>query len=212
MGLVFVLVVLVMASSPMPITEPVPDQQMQQGKGPMVPPVPSENTAIKSPEVVKSENKLVVPPPIEGKKPEDLNVPQALPSEPLTITLSNGEDIVFETELAKTPKEKAIGMMFRGSVPENTAMLFLFDESKERNFWMKNTFVPLDIIFINIDGIVHHIHAEAVPGSLAPVKSNGEVPAVLEISGGEAERFGIKVGDQVESDTLSLYLNQLKAE
>lgn len=124
--------------------------------------------------------------------------PQSLQKEKLSIKrIIDGVDTEFEVEMATTPEEQKIGMMFRDDVPPLTGMLFVFADEKERNFWMKNCRVPLDIIFIEKSGIIHNIHENAEPNSEENITSNGNVMAVLEIAGGEAQRLGIDVGDIV---------------
>jgi len=150
---------------------------------------------------------IKIPPPIEGKEPVNYNQPQILPSEPLKIMLAEGTEVNLNVEIAKAPKELMTGMMYRNNVPQNTGMLFLFDEEKAQSFWMKNTFVPLDIIFITKDGVILNIHPNAVPGDFSPLKSKGDIVAVLEIGGGEAEKLGIKAGDTLENISLKEFQN-----
>lgn len=119
-------------------------------------------------------------------------------TEDLTIRPKDGgTDHPFHVEIAATPDEMMRGLMFRQSMPEDHGMLFLFAQDAERNFWMKDTVIPLDIIFIRADGIIHHIHENAVPYDETPVSSNGPVRTVLELNGGTAARLGIKPGDTV---------------
>ena len=79
-----------------------------------------------------------------------------------------------------------MGLMFRNVILPGTGMLFLFDDVRERTFWMKNTWVPLDIIFIREDGVIQNIHYNAEPNSLERIHSEGEVQHVLEIAGGRS--------------------------
>lgn len=126
------------------------------------------------------------------------SLPQSLEQQALSIRLwDGGKEIPLEVEVAKTPQEQATGLMFRREIPRNTGMLFLFDDEKHRHFWMKNVAVPLDMIFIESNGIIHHIHPMAIPLDETPIASNGKVMAVLELGGGEAENLGINVGDTV---------------
>ncbi len=145
----------------------------------------------------KSNNIIKIPPKIEGITLVEEEKAQSLTSEPLTILSANGKKHNYLVEVARTPEEQRIGMMFRKYIDENTGMLFLFEKASKRNFWMKNTLIPLDIVFIRKDGIINHIHPMAETESLKPISSNGEVIAVLEIAGGEAEILGINVGDRV---------------
>lgn len=122
-----------------------------------------------------------------------------LMKESLVITTKDHVKHVFSVEVAKTAKEQEIGEMFRTAIPENGGMLFLWPAPQQSTMWMKNTLVPLDMVFINAD---HHIQAIAentVPYSLAPIGSQGPVTATLELKGGITQQLGIKVGDYVES-------------
>lgn len=141
-----------------------------------------------------------IPPPLEGIKIQKTEQPQKLESEDIEIHTAKGEKLVFHVEMAKTYPQQRKGMMFRDNVDKYTGMLFLFPDVRERSFWMKNTWVALDIIFIRPDGIIHHIHPNAEVKNQESIKSNGEVSAVLEIGGGEAARLGIAAGDRIAHD------------
>lgn len=146
----------------------------------------------------QSDNSVVkIPPPIEGLVPSTHNAPKALEKAAISILSSDNKRHDFTVELVRTTKEQQTGMMFRRHIPENTGMLFLFKEERERNFWMKNTSVSLDILFIRKDGVIHHIHPNAKINTLARISSGGAVSAVLEIGAGEAETLGIHVGDRI---------------
>ncbi len=97
----------------------------------------------------------------------------------------------FTVEVARTPEEQARGLMHRTSLAPDRGMLFPFPKPKFASFWMKNTFIPLDIIFIRADGSVDRIAENTIPESLEPVVSGGEVAAVLEVAGGTAARLGL---------------------
>ncbi|WP_350174939.1 DUF192 domain-containing protein [Erythrobacter sp.] len=107
--------------------------------------------------------------------------------------------ITFETEVANTPQAQARGMMFRTEMGDDEAMLFPSERPMQRNFWMKNTPLPLDIIFIGVDGRISNIE-QGVPYELESVGSEGLASAVLEIRGGLSEELGIVAGDRVEYD------------
>ncbi|MEE4154605.1 MAG: DUF192 domain-containing protein [Erythrobacter sp.] len=106
--------------------------------------------------------------------------------------------IVFKTELAATPEAQARGLMFRTELADDEAMLFPSDQPGTRGFWMKNTPLPLDIIFIGLDGRISNIAAMTVPYSTETVFSEGPASAVFEIRGGLAEELGIVPGDRLE--------------
>lgn len=116
---------------------------------------------------------------------------------PLHITTRTGTHR-YTVEVARTAEQQAIGMMHRRSVPPGTGMLFPFSPPRPASFWMRNTLVPLDIIFIRTDGRVLNIEAEAVPLSETMRSSTGPAAAVLELAGGEAKRIGLAPGDRVE--------------
>lgn len=124
---------------------------------------------------------------------------QVLAREEIVIEKVDGSSVALQVEIARTVEQKRVGLMNRDAVPENTGMLFLFDKEEERRFWMRNTHVPLDLLFVKEDGLIFNIHERAVPFSLERILSRGEALAVLEIAGGEAERLEISVGDKVVS-------------
>lgn len=99
-------------------------------------------------------------------------------------------------EVARTEAERARGLMHRASLPPDAGMLFLFDETAEHAFWMRNTLIPLDMIFIGDDGRVVGVVSRATPGSLEP-RSAGPSRFVLEVNGGWAEARGVAPGDPV---------------
>jgi len=103
----------------------------------------------------------------------------------------------FTVELAVSPEQKSRGLMFRERMAPDAGMLFDFGTSQPVSFWMKNTLIPLDMIFITADGRIRNIAAETRPLSLEPVFSDGRVLGVLELNAGTAERLGIKPGDRV---------------
>jgi uncharacterized protein len=104
---------------------------------------------------------------------------------------------VFTTEVARTSAEQAKGMMFRTEMADNTAMLFPFPDPKPASFWMKNTVIPLDIIFVRPNGTIESIAENTIPYSTEPVLSGEAVGAVLEIRGGLSAELGISAGDKV---------------
>lgn len=116
--------------------------------------------------------------------------------QPLEIA-SKGGVHVFGVEMASTPEEQAKGLMYRRELPEGQGMLFDFHHEQPTSFWMKNTYIPLDMIFIRADGRILRIAENAVPLSEALVPSGGPVRAVLEVNGGTAKKLGIAPGDRV---------------
>ena len=113
---------------------------------------------------------------------------------PLTVT-SGDERIAFSVEVADTPEAQARGLMFRTDLGDNEGMIFPYDGTRAQSFWMKNTPLPLDIIYIGPDRRISNIAAETEPYSLDPVYSVGPVLGVLELRGGRAAELGIEPGD-----------------
>lgn len=120
-----------------------------------------------------------------------------LPAAPLVIMARDGTRHDFRVELAVTPEHQTVGLMFRTEVGPNEGMLFDWGSPRESAMWMRNTLVPLDMLFIAADGRVHRIAERTVPHSLATVESRGPVRATLELAGGTAARLGLRVGDRV---------------
>ena len=115
---------------------------------------------------------------------------------PLTIS-SGGRTHRFTVEVARTAEEQRIGLMNRQQLAPDRGMIFPFATERVASFWMKNTLIPLDMIFIRRDGSITNIEANTVPLSEEPVTSYEEVVAVLEIPGGRSVELGIKPGDKV---------------
>ena len=103
----------------------------------------------------------------------------------------------FRVEVARSEEEQSRGLMFRESLPGDSGMIFPSLPPQIKSFWMKNTVIPLDMIFIRADGSIARIAAETVPYSLTPVDSGEPVAAVLEIAGGRAAALGIVEDDHV---------------
>ena len=104
----------------------------------------------------------------------------------------------FTVEVARTTEEQAMGLMYRSALAPDRGMIFPFDKPQQASFWMKNTLIPLDMIFIRADGSIANIEANTVPLSLQPVYSSGEVSAVLELAGGRSAQLGLGPGDKVD--------------
>ena len=116
----------------------------------------------------------------------------------LSIITSNGSKHNFLVEVAKTEKEKKIGLMFRKTLAKNAGMLFLYKREALRLMWMKNTFIPLDILFIDKNGVIKRVVKRTIPHSLATISSRQSVLAVLELRGGITSSLEIKKGDRIE--------------
>jgi len=114
------------------------------------------------------------------------------------VIVAGGRDLKFDVELALDDLHRAHGLMYRKQLGPYQGMLFDFFQEMPVSFWMKNTLIPLDMLFIAGDGTIKNIHANAVPLSTDPIPSNLPVRAVLEINGGSAALLGIKPGDKVK--------------
>lgn len=115
----------------------------------------------------------------------------------LRVVKQAGGRYTFQIELARTPAQRQQGLMFRERLAPDAGMLFDYEKPQPVAMWMKNTYIPLDMIFINGEGIITHISTRAVPLSLQPISSKGPVRAVLEVNGGITDHLGISVGDEV---------------
>ncbi len=115
----------------------------------------------------------------------------------LIIQLENRSEVSFLVEKAETPEEHTQGLMNRESLPQNAGMLFIFPVAGFHSFWMKNTLIPLDILFITEEGSIGYIHHHALPKDLTPVPSHIPAMYALEINGGLSSKLGIQVGDHV---------------
>jgi uncharacterized protein len=121
-----------------------------------------------------------------------------LPESELAIVTADGERHRFQVEVARTPAEQSLGLMYRQSLAPDRGMLFAYRVPRVISMWMKNTYIPLDMLFIGEDGRIGHVAAETTPLSEASISSGGPAIAVLEVPGGTAERLGIEAGDRVE--------------
>jgi uncharacterized protein len=120
----------------------------------------------------------------------------AAETQPLKIEAAAG-DREFAVEIVREEKERNRGLMFRRHMADDRGMLFDYNPPQAVSFWMKNTYIPLDIIFIDANGRIITIAENTTPLSLETIPSGGVARAVLEINGGLAKKLGIKVGDRV---------------
>jgi uncharacterized protein len=114
----------------------------------------------------------------------------------LTIVSATGRHR-FKVEVAETPAQMEQGLMFRRSLAPDAGMLFDYKQPTVATMWMRNTLIPLDMLFVDGEGHIVNIHERAVPESLDVIAAAAPVRAVIELNGGTAERLGIKPGDQV---------------
>lgn len=105
--------------------------------------------------------------------------------------------IDFTVEIADDYDERALGLMHREDMPRNSGMLFIYERPQRLAFWMRNTLIPLDMLFINPDGQIAHIHENAVPLDETSISGGRGRIAVLEVNGGLSRQLGISVGDEL---------------
>jgi hypothetical protein len=122
----------------------------------------------------------------------------------ILVIRTNGSAFRFNVELAISPDERAEGLMFRREMAPNAGMLFLYPQDQAVTFWMKNTYLPLDMIFIAADGKITQIVKAARPLSEDLIPSSGYIRGVLEVNAGIADQFGIQPGDHVDFRTFKM--------
>lgn len=113
------------------------------------------------------------------------------------VVHSESGDHAFTVEIVDTPETRAKGLMYRQELADDAGMLFDFKEERPVSFWMRNTYIPLDMLFIEADGTVLNIHVNARPHDTTSIPSAGPVQFVLEIPGGRSTELGIEAGDTV---------------
>jgi uncharacterized protein len=121
---------------------------------------------------------------------------QQFPTSELTIISATGPHR-FKVELAETPEQMTQGLMFRTSLAPDAGMLFDYKQPTAATMWMRNTLIPLDMLFVDAQGRIVNIHQRAVPQSLDVIAAAAPVRAVIELNGGTASRLGIEPGDRV---------------
>jgi uncharacterized membrane protein (UPF0127 family) len=126
--------------------------------------------------------------------PESLS---AFPQSLLAIRTTGGTVVNFKIWTADNPRRQEQGLMFVHDMDEHAGMLFVFPGNQQPTMWMKNTYISLDLLFIDEHGRIEYIAAQATPLSLSIIQSPKPALAVLELKGGASDRFGIKVGDSV---------------
>lgn len=122
---------------------------------------------------------------------------QALPLTDLTVQGAQKSPIRFMVQFAQTPEQQEVGLMWRKRLPPQEGMLFVFDQPRQATFWMENTLIPLDLLFISADGTIVNIAPQAKPKSRDLIPSKGRVIGVLEIAGGRAKSLGITAGHRI---------------
>ena len=135
-------------------------------------------------------NQAAPPPPAPRTAPSGLDL--------VTLTVEGqGRRHVFTVEMARTAAQQEQGLMNRRALAPDAGMLFPFDPPRPASFWMRNTLIPLDMLFIRPDGSIARIAANTVPMSETPIAVPDPMTAVLEIPGGRAAQLGIREGDRV---------------
>jgi len=134
--------------------------------------------------------------------PALIGVALALPRSDLLLETASSQ-FRFEVEIADDPSERAKGLMYRETLADNAGMLFLYPEPQEVEFWMKNTPLSLDIVFVRKDGSIARIAEQTIPFSTDMIASGEEVSAVLEVKGGMMRQLGIAVGDRLRHPAVS---------
>jgi uncharacterized membrane protein (UPF0127 family) len=134
---------------------------------------------------------------VSAQSPEPTGPQPELPKEKLIIVTRDGVSHPFEVEMALTEAQQTVGEMFRPNVGPDAGMLFDWGYPRASQMWMRNTLVPLDMVFINTDGTVRSIAENTVPRSLAVIDSHGSVRATLELAAGTTAKLNIRVGDKV---------------
>jgi len=117
----------------------------------------------------------------------------------LTIVSDSGE-YPFDVELAETSEQQSRGLMFRRSIGKREGMLFMHKEPRYITMWMRNTYIPLDMIFIRENGKIHRIEPHTEPFSERIIESGARVTAVLEVAAGVSQELGLKTGDIVKHE------------
>ena len=115
----------------------------------------------------------------------------------IIIETAAGQSHSFNVEVAATEEARRRGLMFRESLPENGGMLFQYDNARIVAMWMKDTLLPLDMLFVRPDGIIANIVAQTAPGSMTPIYSEEPVNAVVELNAGTCNRLQIRAGDRI---------------
>ena len=117
--------------------------------------------------------------------------------ETITIQTLSGQQVAFDVLTAKTPQEQQKGLMFVEEMPDNEGMIFLYPKPQRSLFWMKNTLIPLDMLFFDATNTLVHIEHSAKPHDETPRGPDGKICSVLEINGGLAKEMGIATGSKL---------------
>ena len=124
----------------------------------------------------------------------------AFEKDTLTIFSATGKAIKFDIEIASSNEERSQGLMYRKNMADNAGMLFVYSKPNNVMMWMKNTYIPLDMVFIKADGVIENIIQRTVPHSEEVLSATAKVRGVLELNAGITSKLGIKAGDRVIHD------------
>ncbi|WP_421950534.1 DUF192 domain-containing protein [Pelagibacterium sp.] len=119
-------------------------------------------------------------------------------NEDIAVIHSGDQSFTFTVEIADSPEETSRGLMFREELAPDAGMLFDFINERPASFWMQNTLIPLDMLFIKADGEIVRIHENAIPMDTTPIPSGEPVRFVLEIPGGRSAELGLEAGARLE--------------
>ena len=119
------------------------------------------------------------------------------PLYPLVIQTAQGP-VKLQVEIARTLQQQRIGLMYRRSMPDDQGMIFLYNQPRILSMWMKNTFIALDMLFVDQFSTIHYIHSPAIPHDETIIAAPQPSVAVLELNAGTAARLGIRVGDKLQ--------------
>ena len=133
-------------------------------------------------------------------EPHENETVQPMALTPLLIKHANGDVVSMQVEIAQDADTWRQGLMYRTEMPNDQGMLFFFPKERRLGMWMKNTYIPLDMLFLDVHGTVVDLHENAVPHSLDIIRSSKPGRAVLEINAGLIAAWGIAVGDQLHHD------------
>jgi uncharacterized membrane protein (UPF0127 family) len=129
-------------------------------------------------------------------------IPPVFKTGTISIATAGGSQR-FTVERATTDEQREYGLMYRRKLPADAGMVFVYPDEREVAMWMKNTLIPLDMLFVKADGTILSIRERAVPLSEETIPSKGPVEIVVELNGGTVSRLGIKPGDKITGDALA---------
>jgi uncharacterized membrane protein (UPF0127 family) len=136
-------------------------------------------------------------PDAAAQERESLLPLSAFPRERIAIETRSARRHTFDAWRADTPQTRAQGLMFVRSLQPEQAMIFVYSPPQHVGMWMKNTLIPLDMLFVDADGCVVKVHEQAQPGALETIAADDPVVLVVELAGGVAGRLGLRAGDRV---------------